>query len=680
MNAIHPDTRLRPFDSKNGRYFEFSQFEFLGGEFMASFALGFVRYSSTVAHDTAQGAYSSALNFLRWLKDNAEKFPYFVSILQSNHTKAYAKDWEIVIALWRDNLVSQPRPGTLRKYNLIKGLNTLLKKLGGFGVIPKLTYINAPQKFRRTARATKTLAEVSRGGIQNGTVDILEKAMSTAKGTELELQVKKDFLTTLLNETGNIAGTAEQHARALMQINADRLATIRRCASEVFQKWRDHWHEGQRILKSCDMGFEEIYNIVHPQQRMATQSRHEALSKLFPTDNPEITIARLLKYYSALLEFRGALIRTNRIRVSSGISKLLSHFGGIEALQAYLFPHPQLIVAVITIILCDTGANVSVAWSLRNSCLKDSKDPSFKLIQGTKIRAGGKLIVNELPIKDSLHDISCVEAIETYQQMSESIRAIAKKDVADHLFIYIGFSGLPCQVGNLWWTRRFRTFRNLQPDLQNLNIQAKMIRPSVLMQASYDKETGIIAAAAVGDHNSLSTTNTYIARFPNQVIWERMIREFQSLLQAVSIKNIDGAAAKLGLTSEQVEKLFSEACRTGLGVACIDPKAGIQAGSEKGKTCTQVQNCPQCPNRFVVATVENLKDLILWNRHLEKYRPQWELSQPGRWERVWLPWLVFTQVAIEQASRGRTTKEFKTARELADERTARLEVNLPPLW
>jgi hypothetical protein len=165
-----------------------------------------------------------------------------------------------------------------------------------------------------------------------------------------------------------------------------------------------------------------------------------------------------------------------------------------------------------------------------------------------------------------------------------------------------------------------------------------------------------------------------------KMVWERTIRQFQALFQAVSIYSIKGAAQKLGLTTKQVNRLFGEACRTGLGVACLDPKGGLQPKSEKGKTCTQLENCTTCPNRFVVATVENLKDLILFNRHLEQSRREWEIARPEKWTKDWLPWLVFTQVVMDQASRGRTAPEFFKANLIAQAMVEKGGVHLPPLW
>lgn len=200
------------------------------------------------------------------------------------------------------------------------------------------------------------------------------------------------------------------------------------------------------------------------------------------------------------------------------------------------------------------------------------------------------------------------------------------------------------------------------------------------MQACFDNKAGIIAAAALGDHKSLQTTSVYVDRYPNRLAWESMIRKFQSLFQAVSIYTIKGAAQKLGLSPRRAKKLFSEACRTGLGVACLNPKGGLQPGSEKGQTCTQLQSCHRCSNSFVVATANNLRDLIIWNKHLEQNRSEWEVNQPEKWQKDWLPWLVFTRVVLEQAARGRTAPQYNEASVLANKMIANNEVNLPLLW
>ncbi len=645
---------------------------------MLAFALGFIRYSSSVSLGTAQGAYSYVLRLLRWLKNNQDHYLSLTAALQSDHTKALAKDWEDTLQLWQDYVIAQPRPGPSTKYNIIKHTSTVLRRMTTFGVIPHITYARVPRNLNQITRPIRTLAEWQQN-IKKGSEKILEKVLSGMKGTNTAIQIKKDFLTTLLNETGEIAGSANAHAKILMKINADRIEMIRDCACKDFKKWRDVWIEGQRLLQAYDISFNEIAAIVD-RQHTSMKVRMRELSTLFPDSDPELSLACLLRYLSDHPEYRGQIMRFAKGTLRSWEWRQAGRFGGLETLQAYLFPHQDLTAAAIIIVLCDTGANISVARTLSYECLEDSKEIGYQTLKGIKMRAGGKLIVNELPVKDPTHDVSCIEIIQTYQSISSPLRRLATEKAAESLFLYIGWSGSIKCVDNGQWGKMFRAFRKRHAEFRNVNVHSKMIRPSVLMQAAYDKETGIIAAAAIGDHNSFATTDGYIARYPNQLIWGRMIREFQSLFQVISIQNIKGAASKLGLAPKQVKNLLSEAHRTGLGVMCLDPCAGLQPGSEKGKLCTQPQNCPGCANRFVIATVENLKDLVLWNCHLEQQRPEWERTRPERWERVWLPWLIFTTVAIEQASRGRTVREFKKAKELADEQIASNRVNFGPLW
>jgi hypothetical protein len=675
MDEAQFNKALCLFDRGNNRFFDFAEFAPLGEAFMSAFALGFIRYTASVKLDAAQGAFCATVRFLGWVDSRQKELVQFVSKLKSDYTTVSAKEWEDVVALWRDDLINQPRPGRVTKYNYISNLNTVLKRMAGLGIVPKITLIRAPRKLREASRPTRTLIEVNSQSVKEDTQTILEEALAGAKGTYIDIQVKKDFLATLLNETGEILGSSREHARVLMEINTKRLRMIRECASKDFQKWHDHWIEGQRLLQLCDLSFEEIAEVIA--QRA---SRIWGFRRLFPKSNPQLSLARLLKYFSEHPEYRGRIVGWPEKSLGQWFDRKAMMFGGRDLLQAYLFPHRELTASVITIFLCDTGANVAVAKSLPYDCLANANRAHYKTVTGVKMRAGGKLIVNELPLKDPAKTISTVEAIQIYQDLSRSLRSLSTGKVSDRLFLYLGLSGVVKEVDTQRWAKMFDSFRNRHPELQHLSIQSKMIRPSVLMQVTFDKETGLIAGSAVGDHVALKTTGIYASRFPNQLVWERMIREFQALFQIVAIQSVDGAATKLGLTSEQVAVLLSEAHRTGLGVACLDPRSGIQPGSTKGEPCTQLQNCPTCPYRFVVGTTENLRDLLLWNCHLKRLQPEWEKTRPERWEKIWLPWLVFTEVAIQQASRGRTVEEFKKAKALADEQVTKGNVHFGPLW
>lgn len=669
---------LRPYDSKNGRYFDFTKFGVLGRVFMEDFASGFIRYSSSIELTSAQSVFSSVNHFLRWLITNRSSLINFISTLQNDHTKATAKDWEDVVALWREVIESSVEIGPVAKANHIKYINTLLKRMGSFGVIPNITFVKVPNKLRRAGRPTKSLAEVAQQGVTESARSILEESLSGISGSGIDLQGTRDFLTVLIQETGTIAGSAVEHAKILMKKNAERLEMVRECASRDYQKWQDHWLEGKRLLEACDMDFADIEAVINRPYRTLT-GKGIALNTLFSSETPAISLSRMLKFFNDHPVYQGQLMRLPKRELIGWFRRRVRQFGGINVFQAYLFPHVEMVTAAIIIFLCDMGANVSVAKTLPFDCMEHSADPGYKIIKGNKMRAQGKLIVNEFPIKDPIHDVGCVDALQIYKKMSEPLRKLAKGKVADSLFLVVSWTGSVKSITGTRWTRMFQSFRTRHVELRSLNIQAKMIRPSVLMQAAYDKETGILAASAIGDHASLDLTNNYIARYPLKIKWARMIREFQALFQTISIQNIKGAAEKLKIPRTQARKLLSEAYRTGLGVVVLNPDAGAQLSRKKSEIYTQIQNFSS-ENLLVIGTIENLMDLILWHHHLEQARPNWEMDRPERWESVWLPWLVFSEVVIEKASRGRTVKEFKEAKKLAEEKILKSCVNLPPLW
>ena len=668
---------LRLYDNNNKRFFDFNEFAALGHQFAKAIAETFILYSSSVSIETAQASHCTLSRFFRWLIANKNKHPELILALQKNYEKAEPLHWEAAVDSWREDLQAEKNISLRRKGNLIAACQTFIRNLIVRGVVPKLHLPHMPINLRNAGRPTKCLAEAIHISENKKNKKLVDVYLSESAGSSINLDIKRDFLTVLLEEKGTIAGTEQEHAKELMKVNAERLASVRECAVKDFQKWHAHWLKGQELIEKCNLSFEELPAFM--QAAISEQGEQEKL--ILSQVDLESVLAGSLKYFHEHPEYKGQTLRRNFMRENIALYKLLTKLGSAEEFQAYLFPHPEMIVAAIVIFLCDTGANVSVGWSLSYDCLEDSNEPGYKVIKGTKMRARGKLIVNQLPVRDRQSELSCIQALETYREISFSLRAIAAPETAEKLFLYIGWSRKIQTVSNLWWVANFRRFVKRHPEISHLKINSKMIRPSVLMQATYAENSGIAAAGILADHKSVKTTDSYVnARYPLQIIWERMIREFQQLFQAVAIFPINGAAEKLGLTAEQVSTLLSEANRTGLGIACLDPLKGIQPNTVKNESCTELQNCPNCPQRFVLATVENLKDLILWNYYLKSRRDEWEKQRPERWEKVWLPWLAFTEVAIEAAGRGRTMVEFAKAKTIAKSLIDNNELNFPPLW
>jgi hypothetical protein len=56
--------------------------------------------------------------------------------------------------------------------------------------------------------------------------------------------------------------------------------------------------------------------------------------------------------------------------------------------------------------------------------------------------------------------------------------------------------------------------------------------------------------------------------------------------------------------------------------------------------------------RWVVATVDNVADLMLFKEHLESARGTASGAHLERWEERWAPWLAFAEVVLHKLREG----------------------------
>ena len=175
-------------------------------------------------------------------------------------------------------------------------------------------------------------------------------------------------------------------------------------------------------------------------------------------------------------------------------------------------------------------------------------------------------------------------------------------------------------------------------------------------------------AQVQADHTSTTTTAIYTLRSHTKLLYNQKIREFTKAYQAVIIESIVGAAEKLGISQEQAIRLFSDAARSGLGVACLNPEAGVQPGTRAGESCTRLDACPGCEMRYVVGTVNNIADLMLFERYLRSMEKETSKTSPVTWETQWIPWLVLAEVALAKFSQGETASAYVQAQTQANAR------------
>jgi hypothetical protein len=659
-----PNHPLCPYIPQHSASFDFRPFEDLGKPFVTAVVSVFAKRAGGYGKSAAKQDYHSLEVLFRWIQSCMETFPGFRQKLRANYKAISVDEWESVLHTWRDEFVNgKNEKSESTRAQIIRDVNVFIDAWVCAKILKPISRLAPIRYANKKARPKKCLAEVSNNSVKHRSIE--------ESGLDQETQSSR-FSTEDIAQNGR-----RDTAAALAKINKQRLGDLRRCAEEELKVWYNHFMEGERLLRLCDMPFSKIRKVIHSKY-CTLETRRRAIAKLFPKRSPDLTLSRYLTY--VLHEYSG-LIPINASRKPYTFHSDFCRSRGLRVanLRAHLTPHVRATNAVKIIFMVDTGANVSVCHSLERNCLSESDLPKHKSIAGFKDRARGKLIVSELPINDPEHEISCVQAVEWYEHMSQRLRDRAPRTVKTRLLLHhslpLGVVPITCYESN----RQFKLFLARHQEFDGLDLTADMIRPTVLFQTIYQNEGNLIAANALADHSAFSTTSLYSNKPALRLIYEGLIREFQSLFQTVSISNIEGAAQKLNMAAPQFSKHLRRARRTGLGVACLNPKAGYQPDTLKGKNCTSLENCPRCPLRFVVASVSNITDLILFYRHLRMSRPEFEATRPQRWLETWLPWLVFADLALEKIQRGPTAAVFLSAKAAADARILAGSVNFPPL-
>jgi hypothetical protein len=640
-----PQDPLKPYIPQHSKSFDFASFVPLSKPFVIAIVGTFATRAGTVSKATAKRDYYALGVLLGWIQKRSKSFPTFRQKLLKNYKSISVDEWELVLSTWRNELVQghEEQVGASTRAQLIRAINVFIEAWIAARILKPITRLIPVKYANQMTKPKKCVGEVVRVG---------------------DGSFSKDESTN--------------SAEALGKVNHQRLRDLRRCAENEFRIWHDHFREGERLIRSCDMSFGDMRRIIHGKYRNVA-TRTWALRRLFPKNSQELTLSRYLTY---ALHENGGLIR---YRTKSLLRLFHYNFWNVhgiepETLQAYLHPHAHLINATQIIFMVDTGANVGVSQSLKRDCLSTSDMPGHKVITGFKDRAKGKPIISELPINDRQHEISCVRAIELYQEMSKRLSDLAPIGIRKNLFLHLSRSRGITPVGTMVSYIQFKEFISRHEEFSGLKLTADMIRPSILFQLVFQSGGDLREANALLDHSKLSTTAGYADRPSLRVIYEKLTREFQSLFEAAAISDIDGATRSLSIRPSEFDRRLKRARRTGLGVACLNPKSGYQPGTVAGKNCEALQNCPRCPLRFVIATVRNTVDLILFREHLRTSQSEFEATRPQRWMNVWLPWLTFADVALERMQRGTTAAIFLKAKAVADARLRSGTVNFPPLY
>jgi len=606
--------------------------------------------------------YNKTLNVFEWLHRNREQYPRIVDDLIRGAVPAPI-DFEWAIDQWRQEQIRDI--GTKKDTTtsqIIKTTNLVLRYLASAGVLPKIPQLRPVKGARTKTQPRKSLAEVAR--IAHVAQDALRTA-ARAHQVEIAPGDEAAFLQVLEQEAERRTNLPDDPIAAIRIILSDRLATLRACAVEDFNKWSSHFDDGHAILALADMDGRSVERLVYSTDEDAYR-RQQHLRHALPSHRSDITLARFL----AMIEHRwnGCPPRatTPETLADRGqfYNKFYRKYGGYQEIDALLNAHPEAIIAVIVLYLVDSGANVSTARTLHFKCLQTSEIAGHKRISGTKSRPEIKAIFHDLPVKAPELGVTTVQAVEKLMIMTARYREQASGQDKQALFLVRPQSNvipIPEHLLTSW----FKDFCARHPELAELKLAPSMIRPSVLLDLALSKDGNLIAAQYKAHHSDVSTTDGYTRKWPMRLLYEEKMKRFMQEFQATAIAPIAGAAERLGISIAEAEQLLDRAERNGLGVLCLKPRAGIQPGTKAGVVCHVIEKCLGCSAQIVVPEPEAIADMIIFNEELWKEQERFEAEQDQRWEELWLLWLAFTEVVLEEMSKGPQAAILGQAREIA---------------
>jgi hypothetical protein len=311
------------------------------------------------------------------------------------------------------------------------------------------------------------------------------------------------------------------------------------------------------------------------------------------------------------------------------------------------------------------AAPIRQARTLDVDCLEPSQLPGHERVTGFKARSNGKPIFTDLAVKHSEYQVTTVMAFRRLAEMTVRYRRSASDENRNALFLVRPQSQVKALSDHLL-TAWFKQFCERHDELKGFGFLPSMIRSSVLLDLALRNDGGVISAQYKGQHASGATTGGYVNKYPTQLLYEEKMKFFMNQFQATAIAPISGAAQRLGISIDVVHKLVEKAERNGLGVLCLQPRAGIQPGTRKGQLCHLPERCINCVASIVVPQPETIADMIIFNESLRREQSRFAAEQNERWEQLWLSWLAFTDVVLAEMAHGPQARILREAKSLVE--------------
>lgn len=653
--------------------------------FLERVGIRFKQIASGLAEGSTKQPYLSLYNLLNWIASSTNPHCVVVRTETKQHGRALSQpDWEEAVFAYRASLVEEIAQGLKQKTSVdatLTALRTSLEGLSSGGVVPAMSYPLPGIKLAdRTGQKRKSIAEVTKG--DSGSTAGLEyikfakaRLLDARRQAGIDPSLDDDnFLQVLAEEMRAVSTLPHELADAIRQVLKRRLDLLRAHAAQIVQDAARALEAGRTLIEESDINVEEFESSYFGNS-MSRNEKNQLLRRTFPLvcetsgDGNRKALANLLR----LIEARhGGIPPSVEEGQHAGYGQFFKkrylELGGQQKILPMLIPDAEAVGAVLTLYLVDSGANISVGRTLLADCIEQSDVSGHRRITGLKAKAQGKPIIIDLP--ESSH---AVRSMSWLEYAGQSLRKAAG-DASDWLFVARIGGSVKCLAPE-WYTAHFAKFANSIDELQGLRIVPSMIRSSVLLEASLSNDGRLKAGIAIGQ-NSETVSQGYQQKWPTRLLYDQNIRHFSTAFETLVLANVPQAAERMGVTPEIYEERLQKLMPTGLGTLCASN--GIRPDNADRRCEADCWN--ECPSLLLVAEVNAIAALQLWQKSLREAEPDWQRDRPERWDEVWLPWLCLTDVVEEKMSRGPLIKIWRNAQKLATELAASDGYIAPRPW
>ena len=673
FGAPHINLGATPFSVKHKRVYSFQSLVNLYGLcFAEKIGTAFIAISNSCATSSAKNKYLNIKRFFEWLADTSNIESEVFELLKSDKKISQQLFGEVCMRYRASILQENPKCNPNLK---------IISEFGSARVLPKYIFLTKGRTSRNDRNHKASLAEAT---VKKKDKDLIEKVLfDAAKYRDIEIRAGNDtqaFLNTLLLEKATTPDLPEDLTEAIHEITQSRLLEIRVVASRMFREWKDIFEQGPELIRAANVDTKEFAKKL-AQRASNLRSWKDYLSNVLPQNNKDKTLSNLL----AIISSEYSCTPPNEATTGYQMwNKKYSLVGGIQHVAAHLIPTREAISAALTLYLCESGANVSVALTLTRDCVKASNVEYHKKVVGHKERSKGKAIYDDLAVKASDDElISAVSALEYLAKILNSLNAAVDSDTTS-LAMYF-HSGKLQLLKESAFRADFKAICDTSSYLEKFNLVPSMLRPTVLLDIQLRDPTNLGVAQLMAQHEQGSTTEGYTSKLPHRIKMENQILDYQKTLEFVMTSGEDNPHTKLNMSEKEWDSRRKSAQRTGFGVYCSDRI--IIDSSGKTSKCNEVEHCVQCKHNdskkrmWVSADPESISDMIIWRTSLEQHEEAFLSKNSDRWEDVWVAWQAFYFVVLEQKmTRGKLSSIKRAAMEIANQKMSDDNFNLPEPW